>query len=194
MTAGRRGNVIDMWNFAPRIMRILYVPCSDDHLYLGLMAPNEDAEAARTPIHLDTWAAMFPFFRTALERVAALPDARRDTYETRVLDTWSRGSVALVGDAAHAMCPALAQGAGCGMVNGFALATTLAAGLAASGSTAEALRVWEDTYRPVTDRCQSRSAWFAETRSMSRGAQFTPEILETADFDPTAVVREGAMV
>ena len=36
-----------------------------------------------------------------------------------------------------------------------------------------------------TDRCQERSGWFAATRSMSKGNQFTPEILETARYDAT---------
>lgn len=174
-------NVIDMWHFAPRVMRILYVPCNDDWLYLGLMAPNDDDEAARVPIDLETWVGMFPHLEKALQRVADLPNARRDTYETRVLDSWVRGRVALVGDSAHAMCPALAQGAGCGMVNAYALATTLDS----PGAVESELRRWEAQYRGLTDRCQSRSAWFAATRAMSRGNQFTSEMLETAAFDPT---------
>ncbi|MCD1269943.1 FAD-dependent monooxygenase [Microbacterium sp. MEC084] len=179
-------NVIDMWNFAPRVMRVLYVPCNDDWLYLGLMAPNEDEEAARVPIDLRTWVDMFPFLERALQRVAELPSARRDTYETRVLDSWVRGRVALIGDAAHAMCPALAQGAGCGMVNGYTLAASVN-----GGDVRQSLAEWESGFRGYTDRCQTRSAWFAETRSMSRGNQFTPEMLETAAFDPTLAVASG---
>jgi 2-methyl-3-hydroxypyridine 5-carboxylic acid dioxygenase len=97
-----------------------------------------------------------------------------------VLDSWTKGKVALIGDAAHAMCPALAQGAGCGMVN----ALTLAAAVADSTDIPSSLRGWEQRERPVTDRCQTRSEWFAETRSMSRGNQFTPEVLETAKYEP----------
>lgn len=179
-------NVIDMWNFTPRVMRVLYVPCNDDWLYLGLMAPNEDNQASRVPIDLPTWVDMFPSLERALQRVTELPSIRRDTYETRVLDSWTRGSVALVGDAAHAMCPALAQGAGCGMVNAYTLAVNLEDRL-----VEPALETWQADYRGYTDRCQARSAWFAETRSMARGNQFTQEMLETAGFDPTQLLAAG---
>lgn len=181
-------NVIDIWHFAPRMMRILYVPCNDDELYLGLMAPNEDEEAARIPIDLETWAEAFPQLRTALQRVAELPDARRDTYETRVLETWFDGKVALVGDSAHAMCPALAQGAGCGMVNAYTLAEMVSS--ADESDLSGALQRWQDEFRPVTDVCQDRSRYFMETRSMSRGNQFTTEILETAAFNPVETIEE----
>jgi 2-methyl-3-hydroxypyridine 5-carboxylic acid dioxygenase len=122
---------------------------------------------------------MFPQLTPALERVARIEDGRSDRYETTVLDSWTKGKVALIGDAAHAMCPALAQGAGCGMVN----ALTLAAAVADPTDVSSSLRGWEQRERPVTDRCQTRSAWFAETRSMSRGNQFTSEVLETAKYE-----------
>lgn len=178
---GAWDNVIDMWNFAPRVIRILYVPCNDDYLYLGLMAPNEDAEAARTPIDYDVWVESFPHLAPALKHVAAMEDPRRDTYQTNVLETWTAGNVALIGDAAHAMCPALAQGAGTGMMNAFALGRAMGA---SSLSIPETLAAWEKQVRPVTDRCQSRSEYFAETRSMSRGYQFTYDVMETANIDP----------
>lgn len=183
-TVGDWHNVIDMWNFAPRVMRILYVPCNEDYLYLGLMAPREDVEAARVPIDLDIWTDMFPQLTPALERVAKIKDPRSDQYETTVLDSWARGRVALVGDSAHAMCPALAQGAGCGMVNGLTLASAL--GKADRSTIPDVLTAWERGIRPITDRCQAKSAWFAETRSMSRGNQFTPEVLEAAKYEPLA--------
>lgn len=174
-------NVIDMWNFAPRVIRILYVPCNDDFLYLGLMAPNEDTEAAKTPIDFDVWVKSFPELAPALRRVAALENPRRDTYQTNVLTKWTDGKVVLVGDAAHAMCPALAQGAGTGMMNSYALGQIMGSGTDSVEST---LVKWEERVRPYTDRCQQRSEWFQETRSMSRGYQFTYDVMETANTDP----------
>lgn len=188
---GAWDNVIDMWNFAPRIIRILYVPCNDDYLYLGLMAPNEDIEAARTPIDYNVWLESFPHLAPALKRVMELKNPRRDTYQTNVLETWTAGKVALIGDAAHAMCPALAQGAGTGMMNSFALGRILGD---SSAPVDETLRVWEQKVRPVTDRCQSRSEYFAETRSMARGYQFNYDVMETANTDPLelSLVKEFA--
>ena len=174
-------NVIDFWNFEPRVLRVLYVPCNDDELYLAFMSPIEDKEGSAVPINYDVWVESHPYLAPVL-REAAKIEGRYDGYQTNVLTEWSNGKVVLVGDSAHAMCPALAQGAGTAMQNAYTMA------LAASAADADlpaALKEWEASERGITDRCQSKSAWFAETRSMSLGNQFTPEVLETASYDPT---------
>jgi 2-methyl-3-hydroxypyridine 5-carboxylic acid dioxygenase len=180
-------NVIDFWNLKPRVLRILYTPCNEQDLYLALMAPREDKQGSSVPIDYDLWAENFPQLRPVLEEAAKL-HGRYDGYETTVLDRWTDGKVALIGDAAHAMCPALAQGAGCGMMNAYSLAASVSHG----GDLERALVAWERRERPITDRCQERSAWFAATRSMSKGNQFTPEILETARYDATVSTPHAA--
>ena len=174
-------NVIDFWQLEPRVLRILYTPCNDDQLYLAFMAPREDAEGSRVPLDADLWIQHFPYLRPVIEEAAKLV-GRYDGYETTRLERWSMGKVALIGDAAHAMCPALAQGAGCGMMNAYSLAASARAG----DGMESALAAWEQRERGITDRCQERSGWFAETRSMSKGNQFTPTILETASYDVVA--------
>jgi 2-methyl-3-hydroxypyridine 5-carboxylic acid dioxygenase len=176
---GEWDNVIDFWNFEPRVLRVLYSPCNDADLYLALMAPSADPEGSRVPVKLDLWTSIFPQLTPVLEEAAKIT-GRYDRYQTTVVERWTRGNVALVGDAAHAMCPALAQGAGCAMVNGLRLAMTLEKHPVVS----EALEAWEAEMRPLTDRCQERSANYAATRGMSKGNQFTPTILETARYDP----------
>lgn len=180
-------SVIDFWNFAPRVMRVLYVPVAADKLYLGLMASNDDPEASQIPIDLDLWIDMFPSLAPALTRVAALPNVRRDVYRTSVLDTWHAGRVALVGDAAHAMCPALAQGAGTGMMNALALGRIVGR----SASMDEALATWERRTRPVTDACQVLSERYQSSRAMSRGNQFGAEVMQTANTDPVSYFEES---
>jgi 2-methyl-3-hydroxypyridine 5-carboxylic acid dioxygenase len=177
---GEWDNTIDMWNHWPRVQRILYSPCNDRELYLGLMAPVADPRASKVPLDLEVWVEMFPFLEPCLVDAAKIQDARYDTYQTNVLDSWTRGKVALVGDAAHAMCPALAQGAGCGMVNAF----TLAQDVEKTASVEEAVVAWEKAVRPITDRTQAMSREHADKRTMSRGNGFTPEALEAARFDP----------
>lgn len=179
---GEWDNVIDFWNFEPRVLRVLYVPCNDDQLYIALMAPVDDPEGSAVPINFDVWAENFPNLVPILEPAAKI-HGRYDGYQTNVLKSWTNGKVALIGDSAHAMCPALAQGAGCSMTNAYSLAE---AATASHDDLAADLANWEAQERGVTDRCQERSAWFAETRSMAKGNQFTPEILETAKYDPTA--------
>jgi 2-methyl-3-hydroxypyridine 5-carboxylic acid dioxygenase len=176
-------NVIDFWNFEPRVLRVLYVPCNDDELYIALMSPADDSEGSAVPINLDVWVENFPHLEPILIPAAKI-HGRYDRYQTNVLSSWTNGRVALVGDSAHAMCPALAQGAGTAMSNAYTVAE--AATQSSSGDLADTLVAWEKAERGITDRCQSRSAYFAETRSMSKGNQFTQEMLETAIYDPTA--------
>jgi 2-methyl-3-hydroxypyridine 5-carboxylic acid dioxygenase len=178
---GEWDNTIDMWNFWPRVQRILYSPCNDNELYLGFMAPAEDREGSRVPINFDYWLEMFPFLEPVLKEAAKLQSARYDRYETTKLDAWGRGKVALVGDAAHAMCPALAQGAGCAMVN----ALSLAMELDEVADVEEAIVAWEKRIRPITDRCQAISGEYAANRSLSNGNQFTRAATEAARYDPT---------
>ncbi len=178
---GEWDNTIDMWNFWPRVQRILYSPCNDDELYLGFMAPAADPRGSAVPIDLECWMEMFPFLEPVLLEAAKHQTARYDRYETTKLDEWTRGKVALVGDAAHAMCPALAQGAGCAMVNAYSLAMELDE----IPDIGDALRSWEQRIRPITDRCQAISGEYAANRSLSKGNQFTARALEAARYDPT---------
>jgi 2-methyl-3-hydroxypyridine 5-carboxylic acid dioxygenase len=182
---GEWDNVIDFWNFEPRVLRVLYSPCNDEDLYLGLMAPRDDPEGSQVPIRLEVWSQIFPQLTPVLAAAAKI-HGRYDRYQTTVVERWVRGKVALVGDAAHAMCPALAQGAGCAMVNGLRLVMTLEQHVEVDA----ALEAWEAEMRPLTDRCQARSANYAATRGMSKGNQFTPEVLETARYDPI----EGCLI
>ena len=101
---GEWDNVIDMWNFWPRVQRILYSPCSENDLYLGFMAPAVDPDGSRVHqarlLDRDVW-----FLEPVLIEAAKHQTARYDRYETTKLDVWSHGKVALVGDPAHAMVP-----------------------------------------------------------------------------------------
>lgn len=64
-----------------------------------------------------------------------------------VLDSWSRGPVLLIGDAAHATSPNMAQGAAMALED----AVVLASSLTAADSVTEALRSFEARRRPRTD-------------------------------------------
>lgn len=173
-------NVIDFWNLDPRVLRILYTPANERELYIALMAPADDAQGSKVPIDLDLWTSVFPQLAPVLEDAAKI-SGRYYGYQTTRLETWTQGRVALIGDAAHAMCPALAQGAGCSMQNAY----TLAVAATAAADMPDALKEWERLERPYTDRAQDRSQWFADTREMAKGDQFKGEMVETALYDPT---------
>ncbi|WP_431247919.1 FAD-dependent oxidoreductase [Leifsonia xyli] len=176
-------NVIDFWNLEPRVLRVLYTPANERELYIALMAPADDAEGSAAPtINLDVWTSIHPQLTPVLEEAAKI-EGKYFRYQTNRLEQWTRGRVALVGDAAHAMAPALAQGGGCAMMNAYTVAE--AASAAAVSDIPDALVEWERLERPYTDRCQTRSQNYADTRGMSKGGQFVGENNETALYDPT---------
>lgn len=174
--------MIDFWNLEPRVLRVLYVPANDKELYLALMAPAADLDGVRVPIDLDLWTSIHPHLTPVLKDVAKTP-GKHYGYQTTRVDEWARGRVALVGDSAHAMCPALAQGAGCAMTNGYTLAQFVAD--APDADLPDVLVEWERLERPYTDRCQERSQMYADTRGMAQGNQFTGDVMETMLYDPT---------
>ena len=178
-------NVIDFWNSDP-VLRVLYVPANEEELYIALMAPAADARGSKVPIDVELWTSVFPQLAPVLRDAAGIA-GRYYGYQTTRLDHWTQGRVALIGDAAHAMCPALAQGAGCAMVNAYTLAR--AADAASVADLPDALVQWEHLERPFTDRCQDRSQYFADTRQMAVGNQFQGEINETARYNPTDPAR-----
>lgn len=180
---GEWDNVIDFWNLEPRYLRVLYVPCNDEELYIALGAPRSDEQGSRTPIDLDLWSSVFPELTPVLESAALAVDPRYYGYQTTVLRQWRNGRVAIIGDAAHAMCPALAQGAGTAMSNAYTLA--LATSEAGTDQIENALSAWEKHEKPITDRCQHLSSEYTSTRGMAVGNQFDYTSLEAARYDPT---------
>lgn len=81
----------------------------------------------------------------------------RAVYDIDPVDTWHSDAVALIGDAAHAMCHHQGQGANSAILDAGALADSLAA----AGSIAEALAQYQAVRKPVTDELQrlSRQGW-----------------------------------
>ncbi|MEW6631748.1 MAG: NAD(P)/FAD-dependent oxidoreductase [Pseudomonadota bacterium] len=174
-------DIIDFWVTRPATLRILYSPCDDRNLYLALLAPDDNPQAARIPVDKAVWIKAFPKLEPVISQIGT--QGRRDTYETSRLSAWSKGRVACVGDAAHAMCPPLAQGGGCALMN----ALSLAHWVETRRSIEDGLAHWEKVERPLTDRTQSRSEFYAKSRQMSKGNQWRGDNMETASHIPTGV-------
>jgi 2-methyl-3-hydroxypyridine 5-carboxylic acid dioxygenase len=182
---GAWDHVIDFWNMHPRPLRILYVPCSAQDLYLAMMAPVADREATAIPLRTEIWIEGFPQLAPVIRELTV--GGRYDAYETTRLTRWSAGKVAIIGDAAHAMTPTLGQGAGTAMMNALALAVALET----QYSLAPALQGWEERERPLTEYTQDCSAQIANERRLSR---WDPDTLRTANHVPTGTEHLGPLV
>ena len=155
--------------------RLLYTPCGRTLTYLCFTVRPDDAEGRAIPVRKKAWIESFPMLEHVIERVGN--DGRWDRYEVIRLKRWTRGRVAVVGDAAHAMAPSLGQGGGCAMMNALSLA-------AAAGDAADvpgALAAWEERERPLTERAQHISSMFSGQRTDWRRRG----IFETARHRPT---------
>ena len=171
-------HVIDFWAFEPRTLRILYAPCEDGKLYFAMMAPRADKEAATLPINPKVWGDVFPMLLPGIETIG--DRGRYDVYETTKLQSWSHGRIAIIGDAAHALPPTLAQGACLAMMNALSLAEIVTAGSDLEAS----LETWEAQERPLTDHTQARSAELAATRALGAGMQWDDIGLRAAQHVP----------
>ena len=160
---GMRGpewnGVLDLYDYRHRPLRVLYTPCGADAFYLCLMAPQGDDAAAAVPVDQALWTRSFPLLAPAFGRVGTL--GRHDRYGTTRLDRWFRGSIAVVGDAAHAMPSSLGQGAGVSMMNALELAKAVAS------DPAGGLPRWEAAMRPVVERWQAQAEQVADERNLA---------------------------
>ena len=170
-------NVINFWS--PNF-RILYVPCNANELYLAMGARDSDKLGTAIPVRIDIWSQAFPFLKHIIERIGT--QGRYDTYETALLDRWTVGRVALVGDSAHAMPPTLGQGAGCAMMNGLSIAHQTAD----ADDMTEALKTWERQERGLTDHTQDIAKRYAATHAGRDGiSKWDDTALRAAHHLPT---------
>ena len=134
--------------------RILYTPCSDDWVYVALLMLNTDETAKRIPVDVAAWSEWFPHLAPLFPRIG--DRGRWDPFLVIRLKRWSKGRVAVIGDAAHAMAPNLGQGGGCGMMNGLSLAVYMDR----HGDVPAALADWERNERPLTEHTQRLSTYY----------------------------------
>ena len=121
--------------------------------------PNPADPKARVRLLFGGFGGPVPAILEALETVQV---ARTDEV---VLRRWSRGPVVLVGDAAHATSPTLAQGAAMSLEDALVLAEELRA---RPGDVAAAIRAYEERRRPRCRQLRER------TRERDRARDVTP--------------------
>lgn len=156
---------IEHWS-GPR--RIIFSPCNREEIYIALSCLNGDERAKAVPIDAETWIASFPGAADLVRRIAA--DGEWDRvqwvrFQVISLKSWSRGRVAIAGDAAHAMTPNLGQGAMCAMTNALALAVALDE----TPDIERALALWERRERPLTEHTQRMSSVYGAVTTWPAG-------------------------
>lgn len=163
------------------VRRLLYVPCDNENLYVAFTTGVHDMTAKSIPVNKALWSATWPHMSDLFARIG--DQGRWDIYETIELTSWSRGRVALIGDAAHGMAPTLGQGAGCAMMNALALAVALES----VDDPGQGLAAWERSERPLTEHTQDIAhRYMAAAHTGERGGTLWDEsALTTARYVPT---------
>lgn len=140
--------------------RFLYCPSSDEQHYIAFSCLVDDRRGRSVPVDKQSWCETFPTFTGVIDRID--DEGRWDRGMTVRCRAWSEGKVVLVGDAAHAQAPNLAQGANMTFTN----AVSLAAAVSGSADVPAALRRWEERERALTDHVQRWSHGYGWMVSM----------------------------
>jgi 2-polyprenyl-6-methoxyphenol hydroxylase-like FAD-dependent oxidoreductase len=129
--------------------RIGITACGNDLTYVYQVCPEWDQAAKVLPSNVALWSTAFPRLRRAFE-ILSQTEATQHNFSIGRCPRWHKGRVAVIGDAAHGMPPTLGQGVGLTLMNARALVLVLSR----SRTVAEALPVWEEAVRLISDRTQ----------------------------------------
>ncbi|MFF3454568.1 FAD-dependent monooxygenase [Streptomyces sp. NPDC002730] len=99
-----------------------------------------------------------------LDNAAAADDFYFDSISLIEMDSWSKGRVVLLGDAAHCASPASGQGTGLALIGAYILAGELAA---ANGDHSVAYERYESLMRPGVEVNQKFAEGFAKEMTVS---------------------------
>lgn len=129
--------------------RIGITPCGPEQTYVYQVSPEWDRTATALPNDVAFWTRAFPRLQREID-IFARSEVSQYNYSIVACPRWSKGRVALIGDAAHGLPPTLGQGAGLTMMN----ARALAAALTQDGNVEELLPAWERAVRFISDKTQ----------------------------------------
>ncbi len=168
--------------------RVLYCPVTKGEYYVLLTCTTRDTAAATSPIDPDVWARSFPTMRSLFVRMrdeADWPQSQWAHFQTVRLKRWFTGRIAVIGDAAHAMPPYLAQGAGHAMMN----ALGLAAALQDERTIDAALASWERRERPLTEHTQLWTRIYGATMFLPKPMKTISILIEKLPWIAAQYVR-----
>jgi 2-polyprenyl-6-methoxyphenol hydroxylase-like FAD-dependent oxidoreductase len=148
---------IEYWSGTRRMFCAL---CNRTEFYLSMLTRNSDARGSAIPIDKEAWTQSFPHLESLIDQTAG--KGRWDKFEEIKLWAWSRGKVAIVGDAATAMAPNIGQGGGTAAMNALSLAVYASSDMPIE----QAMTQWERRERPLSERTQSISYWYGKLNDL----------------------------
>jgi 2-polyprenyl-6-methoxyphenol hydroxylase-like FAD-dependent oxidoreductase len=132
--------------------RVLGVPVGRSLMYLCASAKESDSRGVRLPFDVGYWSKLFPAYADLFSRVDPSTVIHHRHGLVHV-NGWSKGKVAILGDAVHGQPPNLGQGAGMSISN----AGSLAHILESEPDVPRALAAWEAKERRLTEQVQNWS-------------------------------------
>jgi 2-polyprenyl-6-methoxyphenol hydroxylase-like FAD-dependent oxidoreductase len=143
--------------------RLFVAPISQDGIYLALNCSRKDALQGETsasdwrvPLDLNVWQTEFPCLAALIATISEKP--LWAPFPQVSVNSWVRDRLALIGDAAHAMAPALGAGGATAMMD----AVSLSLVLRSASSVEEGLQTWQRTHRPSILRLQRDSRFWGD--------------------------------
>ncbi len=140
--------------------RLLYAPCTADEAYVQLTSVAGDPRGNSVPVDRALWHSLFPHLGWIIDRIR--DDGRGDWFETLRLHDWSKGRVAIIGDAASAQPPFLGQGGGCSMMSALSLASMVDR----EGDVLRGIDAWKRRERRFTEWVQTVAWWYGQLAFM----------------------------
>jgi 2-polyprenyl-6-methoxyphenol hydroxylase-like FAD-dependent oxidoreductase len=132
--------------------RIGITPSGPTMTYAYTVCGRGDTAGKKLPLDVKAWSASYPRLLRELE-VMASSAVTQYPYIMVTCPRWHRDNVAVIGDAAHGLPPTLGQGAGLTIMN----ARALAMALERRSTVRDALQLWEQEVRFISDATQSWS-------------------------------------
>jgi 2-polyprenyl-6-methoxyphenol hydroxylase-like FAD-dependent oxidoreductase len=145
--------ICENWNGS---RRLLYAPCTAEQAYVQLTSVEGDSRGNRVPIDREYWNGQFPHMGWVIDRIP--DDGRGDWFEILKLKDWSKGHVAILGDAASAQPPFLGQGGGCAMM----AALSLAHCVTRDGDVLRGIAAWKAAERRFVEWVQTVAYWYGQ--------------------------------
>ena len=138
-----------------RRRRVALAASGPDHTYCYMACPESDEAGSQVPVDVESWSDHFPRLGS-LFQLLHRSEPYKAYYSWVQADAWSKGKVALLGDAAHALPPTLGQGSNLAMSNARSLVTFLGS----SDDVPSALVAWERAVRDTTEATQRWARYY----------------------------------